>query len=85
MKYKFICEECGKMFDTAAAAEQCEAHQKSEREQREAKQRKIKEIEKRAEKMVTEMNYQLKESGSHLRAELVGELKLENCFSFTLF
>ena len=85
MKYKFICEECGKMFDTAAAAEECEAYHKSEREQREAKQRKIKEIEKRAEKTITEINYQLKESGSHLRVELVGELKLESCFPFTLF
>lgn len=85
MKYKYICEECGKMFDSVAAAEQCEANHKKEREQRENKLRKVKEIEDRAKEMVTEMNYQLEESGSYLRAELVGELKVENCFPFTLF
>lgn len=85
MKYKFICEECAKMFDTAAAAEECEAHHKSEREQKEAKRRKIKEIEERAQKAAKEINHQLEESGSHLRVELVGELKLEDVFPFTLF
>lgn len=70
MKYKFICEECGKMFDTAAAAEQCEAHHKSEREQKEAKRRKIKEVEERAQKAAKEINHQLEESGSYLRMEL---------------
>lgn len=85
MKYKFICEECAKMFDTAAAAEQCEAHCKSEREQKEAKRRKIKEVEERAQKAAKEINYQLEESGSYLRMEWVERLKLEDVFPFTLF
>lgn len=88
MKYKFICEECGKMFDTAAAAEQCEAHHKSKREQKEAKRRKIKEVEERAEKTVAELNRQLEESGSRLQIELVegnNIMDFANHFPFTLF
>lgn len=88
MKYKFICEECGKMFDTAAAAEQCEVNHKKEREQRENKQRKLKEVENQAEKTVRELNQQLKESGSRLRIELdEGNqiMDFANHFPFTLF
>lgn len=88
MKYKFICEECGKMFDTAAAAEQCEVNHKKEREQRENKQRKLKEVENQAEKTVRELNQQLEESGSHLRIHLVEEMQITNFanhFPFMLF